>query len=226
VLDGLGADEHGGGDVLVGGAGRGELGHPLLRGRQARQVGAGRHDSAGHLRARPLRPQGSAETLEHPQGFGEMGCRRLFLAQAPLELTDQQLGAGALERHRQPVVLGQCAHGLLLGGDDVTPRRGQHRPAASADRRHPGTALGAAVLFECGRHRLRLVEPAHPDHGLDDVGQVPGVDQLGRRRLLRIEERRVEGLERLPVVPEGFLQETHRHPGPVGHVRRTAVVGR
>ena len=101
---------------------------------------AGRCDfGAGELAAGPIRPQCRAHVCEGLQGLAQSCCRAVLLASSTLQLTEQQLGAGAFEGHRQPVMFAHGVLGYQTGRVDIAVGGQPHAAAAGADSQHPRT---------------------------------------------------------------------------------------
>ena len=153
------------------------------------------------LAACPIGPQGRAQLGEDRQRLPERIARLSPLAPAPVDHPEREQRAGALERHRQPLVHRERGGGGLERRVEVASGGCEQRLAARRDRRGPGArrdlrppaqpleqVVGPLELAERDR-RLQLVaveaEPgrlaqADRRHGGLGAGQVP----VGRRRLV------------------------------------------
>src|SRR6185312_4290163 len=145
------------------------------------------------------------------QRVAQSGSSRFLLALTSLELSRQELRAGALERHGQPVVFGYGVLGHPRCRRDVAGGGQPHAAAARADGQHPRAAKSGTVLLELLDERRRVIVTTQPDHRLDGVGNERGGHDLAAGKRVENVEHWLQIRQRLCVVAERNLEEAKAH---------------
>jgi hypothetical protein len=86
-----------------------------------------------------------------------------------LKLTDQQLCARQLERHREPLMFLQRVLGRFAGRLHIASGRQQHGPTPRTNGEHPRAVEPIAVALKHIDDLLRVIEPAQSDHRLHRI---------------------------------------------------------
>ena len=214
-LDGLRADEQRGRDVAVLHARRCEVGDPLL-GRRELSAAALSDVRTGEFGLGAVGPQRHVQSLEDVRGFLK-ACRcSLPPALPPPQLAEKQQRSSTLERHRQPVELGDRTFDGRGRGIEVTLVGQQHASATGADGQHPRAVQPLSVALERADEGLGLGASAHFNQGLDGVRQEHGIGKFGRCRC-RIEpvQQRLQRRDRGLATTQRDFQESERANDPV-----------
>ena len=167
-LDGFRADEQGIGYFTVGHAGGGQPGDPVLGGCKTGTACAVDVDPFEFVLC-PAGPQWRAELAEDARRLPQRHGGGLLAPPAALDLAEDEQGAGALERHGQPLVLDEGTFGSLGCPVQVTGGGQQKALAARTERQRPRTIQPPTVAFQLVCQRGRFLQPAHPDQRFHGV---------------------------------------------------------
>jgi hypothetical protein len=121
------------------------------------------------LGLRPLRPQSCPELLEQRCRPLERRLRLPLVLQAPLDLPLDEQRASELERHRQPLVLGERLLDRRGSSAEFALSGLEERPAPPGGGAVPGDLARGGMLLETDKLFFCLVELAGRDCGFDGV---------------------------------------------------------